>query len=182
MSYEIIYQYKCFVESQPEIHGGELKFVLAVEAGSNNCYDHGNHRSRSWQVMALGNHDEVLRQILRWASSCEGGMLKPGNKDSTPEAFIKKVRKLLAEAARHGQAGVDGGWWTPSARVDDDQGGAAALARSLGADLMEDVWYGQKRVRASFQDNLSGFWDFVRAMHRRQYGWQLATVSGLCAS
>lgn len=182
MSYTIIYQYSVFTESRSDVDNGETKYVVAIEAGSNNCYDHRNRRARSWQVMALGNHDEVMRQAVNWASSCEGGMLKPGNKDTTPELFIKKIRRLLAEADKAGRAGVNGGWWTPTARVDDAQEGTASLARSLGAEIKEDVWYGQKRVRASFSENLQGFWGFVRAMHRRQYGWQMADVHGLASS
>lgn len=181
MSSSIIYQYKVFVERRADVDNGETKYILAIEAGASNCY-HRNRRSRSWQVMALGNHDEVMRQAVDWASSCESGMLKPGNKDTTPELFIKKIRRLLTEAEKAGHAGAEGGWWTPTVRVDDAQEGAASLVRSLGAEITEDVWYGQKRVRASFSENLQGFWQYVKAMHRKQYGYLMADVYGLRAS
>lgn len=182
MSYEIIYQTKVMTERHESVDGGETKFVYCIEAGSNNCYDSRNRRSRSWQVIALGSFDEVLRQMVKMSGSCEGGMLKPGGRDATPEAFIKRVRSLLNKALKDGEAGPTGGWWAPSVRVDDADEATVQVVKGLGATLVEDQWYGQRRVRADFGDDKAAFWSFVRGQSRNKYGWQFANVHGLMAS
>lgn len=176
MSYEIIYQYNVHRVAESQVKDGVPRYVLSIEAGSNNCYV-GNKRARSWQIMAVGTHDEVLRQTVRLASSCEGGMLKPGGKDCTPEAFIGRVRRLLKEAD---QGGASEGWWSPTIRTLDD--GLAERCKALGAALQQQEFYGRTETSALFQDNLDGYFQFVSESHRKMYGHQMCQVYGLRAS
>lgn len=177
MSYEIIYQYHVHRVSGEEAGDGVDRYVLSVEMGSNNCCDHNGKRSRSWQVFALGTHDEVLRQAVRIGSSCEGGMLKPGGRDCTPEAFIGKVRRLLKKAQEPGQVR---GWWTPEVRVGEPA--VAERARELGASVAEEKLYGQTVSIARFEGKLAEFFKFVTEQHRSMYGWQMGKVHGLPSS
>ena len=176
MSYEIIYQYNVHRVAESQVKDGMPRYVLSIEAGSNNCYA-GNKRARSWQVMAVGTQDEVLRQTVRLASSCEGGMLKPGGKDCTPEALIGKVRRLLKEADK---GGAESGWWAPAVRTTSEE--VTARARELGASIVEEQFYGQTMTSALFQDNLDGYFQFVSESHRTMYGHQLGKVYALRAS
>jgi hypothetical protein len=176
MSYEIIYQYRVFKVSGREVGDQEPRYVLAAEMGSNNCYV-GNKRSRSWDVMAVGTHDEVLRQTVRIASSCEGGMLKPGCKDCTPESLIGKVRRMLKKASLE-ESSV--GWWSPWVRLTDEA--MIEAARRLGGEVTEEKVYGRVESRALFDGNMNGYFSFVREHHRKLYGWQMCRVHGLPAS
>lgn len=177
MSYEIIYQYNVHRVGGAELRDGLPRYILSIEAGSNNCYEAGNKRSRSWQVMAVGTHDEVLRQTVRLASSCEGGMLKPGGKDCTPEALIGRVRRLLKAADADGKRD---GWWTPVVRTSDDA--VAERAKALGGSVIQETVYGRQETSAMFDGNLDGYFQFVTEQHRTMYGWQLGKVYGLRAS
>ncbi len=176
MSYEIIYQYHVFKVDSSQAGDQEPRYVVAVEMGSNNCYV-GNKRSRSWNVLAVGTHIEVLRQVVRMASSCEGGMLKPGGKDCTPEALISKFRRLLALATVDDNGD---GWWTPLVTTADQA--MQERATALGAKLSEDTFCGQPRVKADFGESLKGYFKFVTAHHMDLYGWHLCRVGGLRAS
>lgn len=176
MSYEIIYQYAVHRVAENQVADGLPRYVLSIEAGSNNCYV-GNKRARSWQVMAVGTHDEVLRQTVRLASSCEGGMLKPGGKDCTPEAFIGKVRRLMKAADKGGERQ---GFWTASVKTTD--AAMAQRARELGALTREETHYGVTCTTGSFEGELDGYFQFVSEHHRTMYGHQMANVYGMTPS
>lgn len=174
MSYEIIYQYRVFKTDTQAAGDGQPRYVVAVEMGSNNCYVHGNKRARDWGVLAVGNETEVMRQVVRIGSSCEGGMLKPGGRDCKPEQLMGKIRRMLGRA--QADDGM-GGWWRPLARVGDSQ--EADFAKSLGATIQESTLYGRPRVQADFDACLPGYFQFVTKVHRHAYGWSMAEVYGL---
>lgn len=101
MSYRIEYQWTGLVLTAQTCPGlDEPRWVIAVEGGDNNCYveQHGRaRRARDWEISMIGTERQVLRQATRWASACEGGMLKPGGRDCSPEAYIGRIRRLLAQ-------------------------------------------------------------------------------------
>ena len=177
MSYEIVYQYHCFRVGEEQSGSSMERLVLAVEMGSNNMYVTKNKRAREWTVLAVGTEDEVLRQCVRMASECEGGNLKPGGKDCTPEQFIAKIRRVVAGKVKGGE----GDWarWAPEVRLAASAQGIAEEAKCLGAVVEEEVRYGEKRLVASFVNCMKGYFEFVSKHHMDMYGWSLASVSGL---
>lgn len=100
MSHLIEYQAECFV-LPAGLHGlKQTKFLIAIECGSNNLTETGRdgreRRVRDWGIAMLGSLDQVMRQTVATASACEGGGLKVGGRTTTPEAYIRRARRLLA--------------------------------------------------------------------------------------
>ena len=46
----------------------------------------------------IGTQQQVLRQAVTAAASCEGMSLRPGGRTSTAEAYIGRIRRLLKQA------------------------------------------------------------------------------------
>ncbi len=93
----------------PASHAGAAEdlYLQMAQAGSSNCFEMSNHggpgrRSRSWQAVAFGTAKEVLTTGIQIAGHTAGGMVRMGTKANvvTPETWIRKVRKLLSEAAK----------------------------------------------------------------------------------
>ena len=100
MSYRIEYQWACLaITREQSADLTQPRFAIAIEGGDNNCYvhEHGrSRRARDWGIGMIGTADQVVRQATRFAASCEGGMLKPQGRDCSPEAYIARIRRLLA--------------------------------------------------------------------------------------
>ena len=99
MSHTIEYQTACFVlpSGLRGIH--RTKFLIATERGSNNLYETQGGRERrvrEWGIAMLGSLDEVMRQVVTTAASCEGGGLRVGGRLTTPEAYIRRMRRVLS--------------------------------------------------------------------------------------
>mgnify|MGYP006379730483 CR=1 FL=1 len=100
MSYRIEYQWASWKLSASPETGGVDRFVIAIEGGDNNLRDAvTGKRVRSWDVCMLGSAVQVLRQAVYLAGACEGGSLKPGSRDCSPEAYIRRIRRLIEEGA-----------------------------------------------------------------------------------
>lgn len=57
-------------------------------------------RERQWLLLASGKMWEVMREVVGFAASCEGGGMRlTGEKHTLPETYIKKVRNTLKAAA-----------------------------------------------------------------------------------
>lgn len=105
MSYEIIY-HKVGLKLPKEATGHtEDLYAIVVQMGSNNCYEINprggcGRRSRSWSAMAFGTRDQVMKQVIYFASYCEGGSLKMrhGRGGLTMESFITGMRHTLKQA------------------------------------------------------------------------------------
>jgi hypothetical protein len=101
MSYRIEYQWASFVLDATVAPGlPEPRYVIAIEAGSNNLTETDRlgreRRVRDWEIGMIGTKRQVLRQATRFASECEGGMLKPRGRSCSPESYIRRIRRLLA--------------------------------------------------------------------------------------
>ena len=153
--------------------------MVAIESGSNNCFDHsgGNaRRSRDWSVCMLGTETQVLQKAVYFAGACEGGMLKPRGRDCTPEAYIRRIRRLIAAEP------CSVGGWIPEICVATDDPIAAEL-REMGIDLAEEKVWGRLETRARFDDTqLADFFHLVDRYHQDLSGWSFARVYGLPAS
>jgi hypothetical protein len=125
MSYRIDYRWALFCLPPERSGTGDTRYILAVENGSNNCWER-TRRARSWQVDAIGTESHVLKRAVRIAGSCEGGMLQPRGRRCTPEQYIARIRWLLTE--RPEPQGVQ---WRARLRVDASHP-AVAFAASHG--------------------------------------------------
>jgi hypothetical protein len=70
--------------------------------GDNNCWTWDNKkRCRDWYPIAIGSESAVMREIVERASACcGGGMVLYGQRHTEPEAYIRRWRKALANAAK----------------------------------------------------------------------------------
>jgi hypothetical protein len=59
-------------------------FVLFEESYEKNCYPHTPH----WGCRFIGNLEDTVARIFRYASSCEGGGLQGRNGTLSPERYI----------------------------------------------------------------------------------------------
>lgn len=113
MSYRIEYQWTSWKLTAGPDTGGVDRFVVAIEGGDNNLRDAvTGKRARSWEVCMLGSAEQVLKQAVYFAGACEGGSLKPGSRDCSPEAYIRRIRRLIEEDTPPAR-----GCWYPSVRV-----------------------------------------------------------------
>lgn len=106
MSYEIIY-HKVGLKFPKEATGhSEDLYAIVVQIGSNNCYETGNgpggcgRRAREWSALAFGTRSQVLKQVIHFASYCEGGSvtMRHGKGNVTMESFITGMRSTLKKA------------------------------------------------------------------------------------
>lgn len=82
---------------------GVERFIVCIEGGDNNCGS-GTGRDfrpeKNWRVMMMGTIDDVMEQACYYAVECDGGMVRPQGKVCTPEAYIKRVRRVCDNARR----------------------------------------------------------------------------------
>lgn len=109
MSYWIEYQACCLVITAGFRGVDRDRYVIAIEGGSNNMTERDacvrTRRARDWSIGMIGTERQVLRQAVATAASCEGHGLRLRGRSTSPEAYIRRVRRLLAnplnEARRH---------------------------------------------------------------------------------
>ena len=173
MSYRIEYQYCAFVHRMPG-GGQDDRFVIAVEGGDNNLYESSNgKRVRSWDVCMLGTATQVLKQAVEFGGSCEGGCLKPHGRDCTPEAYIRRIRRLIEAPREPGH-----GCWYPYVLVPKGHALAAAAAR-MGLAVSDEKTYGLEREFVHVgPDQRHLVFEFVDRFPDLN-AWSLAKVSGL---
>jgi hypothetical protein len=92
----------------------EDRYLLLELGGPNNLTEPHPQTgrevtSRDWAVVAYGQQWETMREAVRMAAECEGGMLRlSGNRDTQAEDYIKSARKALADALTPAQAAAHG--------------------------------------------------------------------------
>lgn len=171
MSYRIEYQWACFRE--PGTHGD--RFVVAIEGGDNNVWI-GSKRARCWSVCMLGSADQVLRQTVYFAGACEGGGLKPGGRDCSPEAYIRRIRRLLDDAALPSV-----GRWYPSIELNENHPAVQYLGKR-GCERRDVVRYGHRFAAYELRQGEHALVFDLAAEFPDLMAWNLAKVSGLPAS
>lgn len=113
MSYRIVYDLvatrfdaEILKAAFPE-HGFYIDQYLFFElGGDNNLYEpySTNNRTmqrrvRDWSLIAMGSDWEVMRQLVTFSASCEGGGMRfSGASDTSAETYIRKCRATLAGA------------------------------------------------------------------------------------
>ena len=120
MSHEIEYDRACFILPQgstefTHMHGLEKHprpwndYFLFIQQGCNNIHP----RRRTWYLDSYGANWTIIQRVCERAGSTEGGMLKPGNRDTTPENYLKRYRSVIATAqpltdqALHQRLGIE---------------------------------------------------------------------------
>ncbi|GLH28552.1 hypothetical protein WSS15_12020 [Acetobacter pasteurianus] len=113
MSYRIVYDLAATRFSTDTLnavfpdHGFSSDQYLFFElGGDNNLYESysSGHRTlqrrvRSWSLIAMGAEWEVMRQLVTFAASCEGGGMRfSGASETAAETYIRKCRTIVSEA------------------------------------------------------------------------------------
>lgn len=168
MSSHIIYHVSTSRIPRESIGNPEDLFLVAVQSGSNNSYEFGGRRSRSWSCYMLGTKGACMRKFIEWAMSCEGGGTYFGcygeSGYSTPERFIRTFRKQLNGTDL--PVLLDGGYHFKGGRIvprfvvpgDDSQRFDAFDLKSMTA------WWANPLVQKALAENVSA--------------WQLCKVDG----
>jgi hypothetical protein len=174
MSYHIEYQWAVFHIPAQSFDLDADRFVVAIEGGDNNCYTHSGKRARSWNVCMIGTKEQVLKRAVYHAGACESGCLQPRGRCYTPEAYIRRIRRLI-----DGPTYTQNGWWTPELRIAVDHPLVADL-RQIGIEPTFEKRFGEMTTAVSLPQE--AYPDFFRLVDK--YGnvlppWSLASVSGL---
>jgi hypothetical protein len=174
MSYRIEYQWASWRLTAGPDTGGVDRFVVAIEGGDNNLRDAvTGKRARSWEVCMLGSAEQVLKQAVYFAGACEGGSLKPGSRDCSPEAYIRRIRRLIEDSAPPAR-----GCWYPCVRVAEAHP-LAVHATQLDLTIEREQRYGEWFARVALSNERRNLiFDFADRFPDLR-GWQLAAVSGL---
>lgn len=186
MSYHIEYQAAAFVLPASELGLPEPRFAVVIEGGSSNLTAKdrfGQERLvREWEIGMLGTATQVLRQAVGRGSSCEGGCLKLAGRRATPETYIRRARKLLANASYDFRRHV-----TLSATVLETHA-LVPLAAAAGFTVYPAPRYGEALVKLipSSQDE-QGWASYFRVMDSTLDGFdippfRLGEVYGMPAS
>ncbi|OGU24358.1 MAG: hypothetical protein A2580_09190 [Hydrogenophilales bacterium RIFOXYD1_FULL_62_11] len=72
--------------------GGYLVFV---EHGSNNDFDHAGRRARHWSMQFGGSRSDVMRQVIVASCYAESEMTRLRGRSVKAESYISAYRKLL---------------------------------------------------------------------------------------
>ena len=149
MSHRIEYQWTCWsVPGQSSTDSSGIRFLIGIEGGDNNCYEaRTGRRARDWEICMLGSYEQVLKQAVWAAGACEGGSLKPGGRDCTPEAYIRRIRRLLEAATPSNPGG-----WYPDIRVAESHP-LVKHAESLGLKTEREKYYDAWRVRIHLDEH-----------------------------
>ena len=102
MSYGIVYDMQALRLPADRVGHYDDILVACELHGDNNCWTWDNKkRSRDWYPIAIGSETAVMRDIVgRSSDCCGGGMVLYGQRHTEPEAYIRRWRKALANAAR----------------------------------------------------------------------------------
>lgn len=177
MSYRIEYQYATLRFEHPD---GRERYIVAVEGGYNNLYEHNSSRRvRDWGVGMLGTEHQVIAQAVRFGAGCERGELRPGNRDCTPQAYIRRIRKQLAAMPDPYAT------WQPNV-VCSNASPLLQQAREMGLEITperDDIW-GRPRSRIVISNEQRHLvFDFLdRHPSLGRAPWSLASVGGLSPS
>ncbi|GBQ91038.1 hypothetical protein [Asaia krungthepensis] len=126
MSYRIVYDQVAvkFTAAQlaiscPTEHGRDDYFMLFELGGDNNMYDcDTGARTRSWDLIGADCEWVVMRKVVEYAASCEGGGMRFSNARSTQaETYIRKNRSTLERALTRDGFGETGIGVSASIRV-----------------------------------------------------------------
>lgn len=178
MSYRLEYQWGAFHVPADALGLAADRFIVAIEGGDNNvCHSKTGKRARSWEACMIGTKEQVLKQAVYFSGGCESGSIQPHGRNCTPEAYIRRIRRLV-----DGPAYLQQGYWSAELRVAathpivDD-------VRKLGLELENQQRYGQEQGVVSFpMEWHPNFFRLVDKFGADLPAWCFAKVWGLPSS
>lgn len=178
MSYRLEYQWGAFHVPADALGLAADRFIVAIEGGDNNVREtKTGKRARSWNACMIGTAEQVLKQAVYYAGACEGGSLQPYGRCCSPEAYIRRIRRLI-----DGPAYLQHGWWSAQLSVPTAHA-IIADVRRLGLEPVVAQRYGQGRASVAFPKERHR--DFFRLVDRYigdLPAWCFAEVNGLPSS
>ncbi len=178
MSYRLEYQWGAFHIPSAMSGLNTDRFVVAIEGGDNNVrHAKTGKRTRSWCAGMIGTAEQVLKQAVYYAGACEGGGLQPRGRWCTPEAYIRRIRRLI-----DGPTYLQHGWWTAELRIDSSHV-AVAEVKHLGLEPRIEQRYGREQAIVPFpQERYTDFFQLIDKYGDDLPAWCFAEVHGLPAS
>jgi hypothetical protein len=178
MSYRLEYQWGAFHIPADALGLAQDRFIVAIEGGDNNVREtKTGRRVRSWDACMIGTAEQVLKQAVYYAGACEGGSLQPYGRCCTPEAYIRRIRRLI-----DGPTYLQNGWWSAQLSVNAVHA-IVADVRRLGLELRIERSYGEERAIVPFpQERHPEFFWLVDRYIGELPAWRFAEVSGLPSS
>ncbi len=178
MSYRLEYQWGAFHVPAKPLGLTADRFIVAIEGGDNNvCHSKTGKRARSWDACMIGTKEQVLKQAVSFAGACEGGGLQPYGRNCTPEAYIRRIRRLV-----DGPAYLQLGWWSAELRVATTHA-IVDDVRKLGLELEIRKRYGKDQATVSFPSGSYGdFFQLIDKYGAELPAWCFAEVRGLPSS
>lgn len=175
MSHRIEYQWGVFHVPAAVFGLSADRFVVAIEGGDNNVFQpRTGKRARSWEASMIGTADQVLRQAVYFAGGCEGGGLQPGGRWCKPEAYIRRIRRLI-EAGDALQSGC----WSAVLRVWPEHPAVTEL-RQIGLEPSVEAYCGKQRAIVNFRpEQYPQFFGLVDKYGDELPAWYFAKVFGL---
>lgn len=143
MSTDIIFQTHVFFEAPSHLNEGS--YVVAMETGSNNCFDHNNRIARSWSAMMAGTHDEVMEKAAYLAGAFPGGAIRRVRGKTSACSFIKSIRAELENSRT--LASMQRGYWSPKVLVPYSDS-AFGQINAMGFNAERCQRYSEPHIRA----------------------------------
>ncbi|HEY0847319.1 MAG TPA: hypothetical protein VGE12_18265 [Noviherbaspirillum sp.] len=178
MSYRLEYQWGAFHIPADALGLAHDRFIVAIEGGDNNVRQtKTGKRVRSWDACMIGTAEQVVQQAVYVAGACEGGSLQPYGRCCTPEAYIRRIRRLV-----EGPDYLQQGWWSAQLRVSITHA-IVADVRQIGLEPRIERCYGEERAIVQFpQERYPDFFRLVDRYVGELPAWRFAEVFGLPSS
>lgn len=154
MSYRLEYQYAAFrVE---DVDTAVPRYVVAIEGGDNNLWN-DTKRHRSWSVCMLGTQEQVIKQTVMLSGSCYGASLRPNGRPCSPQAYIRRIQRLIARADQDRPRAS----WSRRIKVRDNHPLLHAAATRLPAPRIEQQWGSSWAVFNLPAESVEAYWALV---------------------
>jgi hypothetical protein len=133
---------------------GTIMYCLYESTYSKNCFPH----TPSWDCYYVGKIEGAMRQIFRFASSCEGGMLQNKSGRLTPEGYLRTWMQELKQphiVERDHQVDLyykEGGWSAPISDSEHLLRVTTYLSELGHQEWVESLTRGEKITLSLFQD------------------------------
>ena len=124
----------------------------------------------------LGSAEQVLKQAVYFAAPARVAPLKPGSRDCSPEAYIRRIRRLIETMRRRREAAGTRPSELPR-RTRSRSTRRSWISRS-SAKQRYGEWFARVALSNERRNLIFDFADRFPDLR----GWQLAAVGGLPAS
>lgn len=180
MSYTIEYNAKAFkIEKGTKVNAGrgkiahdlyEDEIILFHKIGCNNIHP----RPKTWNHLVSGWNYRVIQQVCEVAGTCEGGGYKMYNGDTTPESYLARWRKKIANAKILSPESLidDTGIYAFEIFYRDEKLSdydRKELSEALDKYGEATTWLDMQKITIPFKE-LEDFWNFQYALSYASFG------------